>query len=232
MELVKLTERICYLPDDPMRERPLLAHIRGERFSLAIDAGYSAEHLAIFYSALDAAGLPGPDFTALTHWHCDHSFALHAISGCGVACARTNEQLRRVQAENAAGGGYRERMMRDRFFSVEYAGDKPLVIAAADIEFERTLTLDLGGVTAELFVVDSPHTDDSVCVLVPEEGVLFLGDAIYGDYHNNAWIDPARLSRLVDTLERVEFEQCLPSHSHPHPKAATMRFLRMKLGGC
>ena len=73
MELVKLTERICYLPDDPMRERPLLAHIRGERFSLAIDAGYSAEHLAIFYSALDAAGLPGPDFTALTHWHCDHS---------------------------------------------------------------------------------------------------------------------------------------------------------------
>ena len=231
MPLQKFSDRICFLPTQPKLERPLLAYIRGDRLSLAVDAGYSVRHLSEFYSGLDAAGLPRPDFTALTHWHCDHSFALHAISGCAVACARTNDQLRRVRAENAA-GGYRERMMRDRFFSVEYAGDKPLVIAAADIEFERTLTLDLGGVTAELFVVDSPHTDDSVCVLVPEEGVLFLGDAIYGDYHNNAWIDPARLSRLVDTLERVEFEQCLPSHSHPHPKAATMRFLRMKLGGC
>ena len=47
----------------------MLGYIRGERYSLAVDAGNSRRHVEKFYAALDAAELRRPDFTVLTHWH-------------------------------------------------------------------------------------------------------------------------------------------------------------------
>lgn len=52
----------------------MLGYIRGERYSLAVDAGNSRRHVEKFYAALDAAELRRPDFTVLTHWHWDHTF--------------------------------------------------------------------------------------------------------------------------------------------------------------
>ena len=49
----------------------MLGYIRGERYSLAVDAGNSRRHVEKFYAALDAAELRRPDFTVLTHWHWD-----------------------------------------------------------------------------------------------------------------------------------------------------------------
>ena len=53
----------------------MLGYIRGERYSLAVDAGNSRRHVEKFYAALDAAELRRPDFTVLTHWHWDHTSA-------------------------------------------------------------------------------------------------------------------------------------------------------------
>lgn len=61
----------------------MLGYIRGERYSLAVDAGNSRRHVEKFYAALDAAELRRPDFTVLTHWHWDHTFGLHAVDGAG-----------------------------------------------------------------------------------------------------------------------------------------------------
>ena len=66
MPLTQFTDRIYYLPHQPERERPLLAYIHGERYSLAIDAGYSKRHVEEFYAGLDELGFRHPDFTALT----------------------------------------------------------------------------------------------------------------------------------------------------------------------
>ena len=44
MELKKLTERVFYYPHQPEFDRPMLAYLGGDRFSLAVDAGYSAGH--------------------------------------------------------------------------------------------------------------------------------------------------------------------------------------------
>ena len=69
----------------------MLGYIRGERYSLAVDAGNSRRHVEKFYAALDAAELRRPDFTVLTHWHWDHTFGLHAVDGAAIACEATNE---------------------------------------------------------------------------------------------------------------------------------------------
>lgn len=74
----------------------MLGYIRGERYSLAVDAGNSRRHVEKFYAALDAAELRRPDFTVLTHWHWDHTFGLHAVDGAAIACEATNEMLCRA----------------------------------------------------------------------------------------------------------------------------------------
>ena len=82
----------------------MLGYIRGERYSLAVDAGNSRRHGEKFYAALDAAELRRPDFTVLTHWHWDHTFGMHHIHGLSAAHMKTNEMLEqeRTRLEDSA----------------------------------------------------------------------------------------------------------------------------------
>ena len=89
----RLTQRIWVYPYEEERDRPNLIYIRGDRFSLAVDAGHSAEHVREFYRSLEEAGLPLPSLTVLTHWHWDHTFGMHAVRGLCLACERTNRYL-------------------------------------------------------------------------------------------------------------------------------------------
>ena len=53
MGLNKLTNRIYFLEHAPEVDRPMLAYLKGDKISLAIDAGYSASHVQDFYRAID-----------------------------------------------------------------------------------------------------------------------------------------------------------------------------------
>lgn len=105
MGLNRLTDRIYYLEHEPETDRPMLAYIRGDKWSLAIDAGYSSSHVADFYRAIEAEHLKKPDFTVITHWHYDHTFGMHAVSGVSIAHEKTNEFLKKQQ-EEAEDSGY------------------------------------------------------------------------------------------------------------------------------
>lgn len=48
---------------------------------LAVDAEHSDAHVRDFCRALEGEGLPLPAPTAITHWHWDHAFGMHAVSG-------------------------------------------------------------------------------------------------------------------------------------------------------
>ena len=168
MGLNKLTNRIYFLEHDPEVDRPVLAYIKGDKFSLAIDAGYSASHVQDFYREIEAEQFNKPDFTVITHWHYDHTFGMHAISGISVAHDKTNEFLK-GQQEQAMDPGYIEILKReDIHFRQEYCGQNKLNIVLSDVSFSDNMTLDLGGVTARIFHTVSPHSEDTVCIYVPE----------------------------------------------------------------
>lgn len=48
MKLNKLTNRIYFLEHDPEADRPMLAYLKGDKLSLAVDAGYSVLMFRIF----------------------------------------------------------------------------------------------------------------------------------------------------------------------------------------
>ena len=81
MELQKISERVWYMPSESERDRPNLGYVKGDNWSLAIDAGHSEAHVKEFYDLLKKEGLPLPSLTVLTHWHWDHTFGMHAVNG-------------------------------------------------------------------------------------------------------------------------------------------------------
>ena len=216
--VVRLTDRVYYLPHFEPTDRPILGYVRGDRYSLASDAGASPAHVSNFYRALDAEGLPHPTYTVLTHWHWDHAFGMSCVEGATVASCATNELLAEEARLSAIDETYWDGMRREtRGFADEYPIGSIPTIVQSDIQFEDTLTFDLGGVEVRLFRSVAPHTDDSVLVHIPQERVVFLGDSVYGmcDEQGEHSVDRTKLEVLAATVRGLDCEWFAQGHWEP-----------------
>ena len=210
MELIKVSDRIWYSAFEEERDRPGLGYIRGDHWSIAVDAGHSAAHVEEFYKALTDGKLPLPTLTVITHWHWDHAFGMHQVNGMCIANSKTNKHLREY-AGKIAFEGEETFLSLDPSIRKEYEGNKPIIVVPADIEFDRELHLNPGGITVRLFTNISPHTDDTTLVYIPEEKFLFVGDCISGVFPT--WErDSRKTKELITTIEKTDAEYCLGGH--------------------
>lgn len=225
MGLMQLTDRIYYLPHNPDVDRPMLAYIKGSRFSLAIDAGYSANHVADFYDNLERKGFTKPDFTVITHWHYDHTFGMHALEGISIAHQNTNRFLQEQQELSKDKEYINVLKKEDAHFQREYEGQNELNIVLSDIEFGDEAILHLGELTAVIFHTESPHSEDTVCIYIPEEKVIFLGDATSEDFFHGGYMDKEKLKSLIRLIEKTDLEYCILSHCEPLKKGELLAYL-------
>ncbi len=210
MGLIKQTDRVYIFPYEEERDRPNLGYILGDRWSLAVDAGHSADHVREFYRALEEKGLPLPALTVLTHWHWDHTFGMHMIHGLSLANEKTNEYLKafRDRIEKEGPGFFLEMHPSIRR---EYLGGAAVTVVPADMTFRGEMCLDPGGCPVRVFEAPSPHTSDCTLIEVPGEKLLFLGDADCGTFPD--WVkDRDRARALIDTIGRTGAEICVPGH--------------------
>ena len=213
MELKKLSEHIWYMPYEEERDRPNLGYVKGDKWSLAIDAGHSEAHMKEFYDLLQKEGLPLPALTVITHWHWDHTFAMHAINGLSLANRKTNEHILECRAKIEANGP-------DAFLCIsesirlEYADDRPMIVVPADMLFDGEMTLDLGGCTVRITESEAPHTDDSTLVYVCEDETLFLGDATCPQYPNGLK-DRVKAEALAAKIRAIGPKTCVEGHWQP-----------------
>ena len=222
-KLERLTDRIWYMPFESDRDRPNLGYIKGDNWSLAIDAGHSEAHTREFYELLGKENLPLPSITAITHWHWDHTFGMHAINGLSIANSKTNQYIADIK-NKIEQNGPEEFLSFDESIRLEYAGNKQVIVTLADMVFSGEMTLDLGGVHVKLFEAEAPHTDDSTLVYVPEEKVLFLGDSTCGEFPT--WKKDEVLARkLAATIEKIGPETCVEGHWQPVETADTLNDL-------
>ena len=132
MNLINVTERISYYPFERERDRPILGYIRGDKWSLAVDAGHSEAHTKKFYSALNESGLPLPELTVLTHWHWDHTFGMHSVNGLCIANCKTEQYLKLIR-EQIINEGSTRFLSLDESIRREYAGDKPVIVTLPNL---------------------------------------------------------------------------------------------------
>ena len=213
MNLNRLTERVWVYPYEEKRDRPNLSYIRGDNWSLAVDAGHSEEHTREFYRALEEEGLPLPKLTVITHWHWDHTFGMHAVHGLCLANERTNQYLdafrRRLEAE-----GTEFFLEMDERIRNEYEDGKPVVVTPADLVFRGEMLLDAGNCPIRVFQAEAPHTDDSTLIEIPGEKLLILGDCTGGAFPE--WtVDQTLADKLAQTVREINPEICLPGHWTP-----------------
>ena len=213
MKLERLTERVWVYPYEQERDRPNLSYIKGDRWSLAVDAGHSDNHVREFYRALEEKGLPLPELTVLTHWHWDHTFGMHAIHGLSLANERTNQHLTdfRTRLEKEGTGFF---LAMHESIRREYEGGKPVIVTPADLLFRGEMKLDTGNCPIRIFQAEAPHTDDSTLIFLPEENILILGDCTGGTFPD--WtVDQPLADKLAETIRQISPAVCLPGHWTP-----------------
>ena len=309
-KLIRTTDRVYYYPFDDTKDRPILGYIRGDEFSVAVDAGHSAEHVADFYAAIEEEGLPLPEVTVITHWHWDHTFGMHAVAGKTVASRRTQAHLLEVIEEYAGAVSaasqdahanadsshpvkYTDQDSRllkhivslDPHVAAEYASGQPMIVVPADSVFGQApeevaadaafgqdpeevaadgafgdepadlkadkilgvdgaelsadipagsrreddiYRLNAGGVTVELIEAVSAHTDDTTLVYIPEEGCLFMGDSVMGDFQTGE-VDTGKMNQLIITIEAMDFTWALTGHWPLRTKTEVLADMRAQV---
>ncbi len=237
MELGKISDRMYYLPAEERTDRPILGYVRGDNYSLAVDAGNSPDHVKKFYRELKESGLKSPDFTVITHWHWDHSFGMNAVSGKTIASYQTDEKLADVQKWEWTEEAMEKRLRSgediefcDRCIRLEYPVRNMIKVVTADIIFTGTISINLGAIHCEIREFISTHSNDSVLVYVPEEKIMFIGDADSGDFfQNDGEYEKNKLEEMIKVLEAIEVDMIVPGHDRPQPKLAVLNYLKNEL---
>ena len=237
MGLIKLSDRIYMLPYVQKTDRPNLFYIKGDNYSVAIDAGNSKAHVEEFYSELKKQGLELPKYTIISHWHWDHTFGLHAIEGTSIASKLTHEKLLEVgkwewtkerMAEREATG--EDIAFCNNCILEEYEDLSEIRVIGVDEVVEDTRELDLGGIHLHLIARDSTHSRDSLFIYIPEEKMLVIADADCEDYYdNNSQYDKAKLVDMIAFLESMDYERHIFSHIFEWTKEEALTHLRDEL---
>ena len=237
MELRKISDRIYYLPSQEEADRPVLGYIKGDKYSLAIDAGNSSKHVEKFYYELNNANLRLPDYTVITHWHWDHTFGMHSVVGKTIAGKLTNNKLKEVATWRWSDTDMKNRLetgkdieMCDKCIKLEYPNRQEIKVISADVEFSGSLKIDLGGLNCELIQTQAPHSEDSVLIYIPEEKTIFIGDADCQDYYdNNGLYDKDKLKSFIKLIKEIDFNTYVLGHDEPQTKEEVTKYLTDEL---
>ena len=218
--LNKLTDRIYYMSHNEETDRPILGYIKGDNYSLMVDAGNSKKHVDLFLEEISKLNLPHPAYVALTHSHWDHTYGLCGLNAVSIACKKTNEYLAQMSKWEWTDKAMKERLDNgediefcDTMIRKEYPNREDICVKTADIIFENGLSIYLGNIHCELIKLESSHADDCVVVYIPQEKVIFIGDISCEDLHHG---EPVyykdKLVSLTKNLKALDFETALFGH--------------------
>ena len=103
---------------------------------------------------------------------------------------------------------------------------------SADVTFDKSISIDLGGITCTALHCPSSHSKDSVFICVPEEKTLFCGDADSGDFYDNkGQREVERVKQYRDVLMKIPLEVYLHGHCEPLSRKQVFIDLEEIMGG-
>ncbi len=237
MQLIQLSKH-CYCSDfDRDYDRPRLGYVVQGDDAVMIDAGNSASHYRSFLDMLAHHQLPKPKLLILTHWHWDHVFGLHACDVKSLATAPTQAKLMQMQTWTWDDQAMARRLNTgediefcDIYMRKEYPDRSAIHVALASDTFRDFHSFNCQQLNVEVIAMDNDHSEDACVVLIKEDKVLFLGDIYTENYHAGpAHYTYEKLSSLISSLERLEFEVAIHGHDRLRFKDELLLELRTQL---
>ena len=219
----QLTERFYYLPPYQPTDRPILAAVVGDTYTLILDSGNSSAHAKLLKEQLADYGVHG-DFVVLTHWHWDHVFGLHELGLPSIANSLTRDHMKEMQTlswedhalDQRVEAGIEIPFCADAI-KLELGEDRTIFIPDPNSVFDQRVTINLGGVTCTIEKIGGDHSPDSNLLYIPEEKVLFLGDCLYANMYAEKWhYTIENIDRLLNKIDSLDAKTYFLSH-HPKP---------------
>ncbi|MBX9968292.1 MBL fold metallo-hydrolase [Priestia aryabhattai] len=231
--LKKLTDHIYYFPHSKETDRPVLGLICGEKYSFVVDAGNSPAHASAFLEEVENLGAPPIKGVAITHWHWDHTFGIHAMNKYTISHHLTKKKLAYLKTLRWDDDSLDKRVQEGE--EIEFCRDmikkempcrETLILQEPDVTFHHHMEVDLGGITCCIQHIGGVHAQDSSVVYVPQEKVLFLGDCLCPDFYSGDWsYDKEDLERIQRELQTYDAEYYLSSHFDPETSEELWRDL-------
>jgi glyoxylase-like metal-dependent hydrolase (beta-lactamase superfamily II) len=217
---IKVSPHVFVIPDDDV---PLVANIGivvGTRGTLVIDTGLGPRNGETVARETAKVSRGSELYLAVTHVHPEHDLGAQAfpahtrvlrsrgededIAEFGLQLAETFAKQSPVRAELLKGATYRK----------------------TDITFDRSYTLDLGGVRVQLLAVGPTHTRGDTAVFVEGDRTLFAGDVVMSAFP--AFASPYSSVRAwlaaLDRLDALNPQVIVPSHGKLGDKSAIDKY--------
>ncbi|MBU5483411.1 MBL fold metallo-hydrolase [Clostridium sp. MSJ-11] len=231
--LKKLTNRIYYMPNEERTDRPLLGLVIGDKYSMVIDSGNSEKHAKEFLKEVNKMDIPPLKYLFITHWHWDHVFGIAFMNLITICHEKTKEKIVEMKTLDWRDEALNKRVEDGEeieFCSSMIKLELPtplrdeLIIGDVDITFKDEITIDLGGISCVIENIKGDHSEDSSIAYIPEEKVMFLGDAIYEDLYSGEWsYSTEKLFPMIHKIKDKKTEYYLPSHGPVESKEETLK---------
>jgi glyoxylase-like metal-dependent hydrolase (beta-lactamase superfamily II) len=168
----QVSPHVTVILDDNAPLVPNVGIVVGDRATLIVDTGLGERNGRIVLSEARKVSKNTEFYTAATHYHPEHDLGATAFPASTKMLRWRDQQ----QEADELGGDITKR----------FAGFSPAVaellkdakFRPADIVFDDTLVIDLGGVHVRVWGVGPTHTRGDTVFFVEEDKVLFAGDVV------------------------------------------------------
>lgn len=192
---------------------PNIGIVVGTKATLAIDTGLGTRNGKIVAGVAQRLSPKGQKlYLTTTHYHAEHAAGDGGFPD-GTIVIRPRIQQQELEAEG--------QKLID-LFSSRSPEDKELLADArinqANILFDGSYRLDLGGVNVELDWFGGAHTKGDELVLVQPDSVLFSGDVVQnkaGPYFYCADCTPQTWLAVLNQVVKLNPRIVIPDHSPP-----------------
>jgi len=169
---IKVSEHVWVIPDGRVNLVPNIGFIVGSKATLVVDSGMGDRNGRAVLRELQRVGRNTDLYLTTTHFHPEH------VTGFHVFPASAKLIRPAIQQEELPAKGPDLIASFSRMSPAHAELLKGAVMRPADMVFDSSVEINLGGVTTRLFTFGTAHTKGDNFVWVKEDGVLFGGDVI------------------------------------------------------
>jgi glyoxylase-like metal-dependent hydrolase (beta-lactamase superfamily II) len=206
--LRQISPHVHIIPDNSVPLVPNVGYVVGDRAVLVIDTGLGPPNGAAVYEVAKKLAGTKPLYLITTHIHPEHDLGAQSFPD-------TTKLIRSAdQVKDIAESGLTLANVFAKRSEAHAALLKDAAFRKADITFDGSYDLDLGGVTAKLTAMGANHTLGDTIIWIEAERVLFSGDIAMRAQPAFASIHSSRRQWLasLDRLEVLKPAIIVPSH--------------------
>jgi glyoxylase-like metal-dependent hydrolase (beta-lactamase superfamily II) len=206
--LKAISPHVQVIPDASVSLVPNVGFVVGSKGVLVIDTGLGPKNGAAVAEVAQRLAKGGTIWLVTTHAHPEHDLGAQAFP-VATKLIRSKDQVADIEAQG---------MRLAQVFAARSPAIADLLKGAAfrkaDIVFDSSHDLDLGGVSAQILAMGSNHTDGDTAIWVPADRVLFSGDLAMKPQPSlmSTRTSVAQWMKSLDALEALKPAVVVPSH--------------------